>query len=227
MMLYTGRRERGDMTGALEAVLMLKELGARDSDLLPHLDYLAKSMGRKPVAIPAYEAILEINPEDRDACVAMATIYANQGDFRQSDQYLDRAVALDPAAAPALYYNTAARLAAKKSPSAAQLQRAIDLLCKSIELQPNFVDAYKTLGFALNSTKQPSTARLQRVIDLLTRSIELQPDLADAYKTLGIAQWKAEDGPGAQKNLTRYLELNPDGDDRATVEKWLTRLSEG
>ena len=227
MMLYTGRRERGDLSGALEAVLMLKELGASGSDLLPHLDYLAKSMGRKTAAIPAYEALLEISPDDRDACVAMATIYGNMGKFKQSDQYLERAIALDPAKAPALYYDTAARLVSKQQPSEAQLQRAIDLLTRSIELQPNSADAYKTLGVALVSMQEPSEVQLQRVIDLLTRSIDQQPGLADAYKALGIAQWKAGDVPGAQQNLAKYLELNPDADDRATVEKWLKRLAGG
>jgi tetratricopeptide (TPR) repeat protein len=187
MMLYTSRRDRGELSKALDALLMLKEQGARGADLLPHLDYLAKSMGRKKAAIPAWNAILEFQPDNREACVALAAIYGGAGEYGRSDQYLERAVELDPRQAPRLYYDTASALLAGKEPSAAQLERAADLLKKTIALDPGF---------------------------------------AAAYKTLALGQWKAGDLAGTRENLEKYLELNPDGDDKEQVEDWLNRLTE-
>ena len=187
MMLYTGRRERGNLTGALEAVLTLKQQGARGSDLLPHLDYLAKSMGRTQKAIPAYEAILAIDPQNRQACIALATIHGARGDWARSDEYLDKAVQLAPQQAAGLYYETGAGLLARDKTPPALLDRAIELLRKTIELDP---------------------------------------ELAAAYKILGLGLWKKEDYAGTRAAFEKYLELNPNGEDREQIDDYLSRLAE-
>jgi tetratricopeptide (TPR) repeat protein len=187
MMLYTGRRERKNLTGALEAILELKKQGARGSDLMPHLDYLAKSMGRTSKAIPAYEAILSIDSENREACIALATIHGARGDWNRADQYLDRAVELAPRQAAGLYYEMGAGLLARD------------------RTPPELVD---------------------RAIELLRKTIEIDPGFAAAYKILGLGLWKKEDIAGTRQAFEKYLELNPNGEDREQIDDYLSRLAE-
>jgi len=187
MMLYSSRRERGDMGGALREILELKKLGARGADLLPHLKFLAQSMGRKKEAVPAWQAILDIDRSNREACVALAFTHAEMGERRLSDQYLQRAVELAPEQAPGLYYDMASRLLSRKGAGPGEVDRAVELLNQAVGLDPAFAPAYKRLGLAL---------------------------------------WKKEDWPGTRAAFGKYLELNPNGDDKEQIEDYLSQLPE-
>lgn len=149
MMLYSSRRERDDFSGALEEILELKKLGARGADLLPHLNFLAKSMGQRKEAIPAWQAILDIDRSDREACIALANIHAAIGERRLSDEYLQRAVELAPEQAPGLYFDMASRLLTRSNPRPADVDRGVELLNEVIGLDPEFAPAYKRLGLAM------------------------------------------------------------------------------
>jgi tetratricopeptide (TPR) repeat protein len=186
MMLYTSHRERGDFSRALEEILELKKLGARGADLMPHLDFLAQSMGQRKEAIPAWQAILDIDRSNRSACVSLAYIHAAIGEQQLADQYLQRAVELAPEQAPALYYEMASRLLTAKNAGPAETDRGIRLLNEAIELSPGFAPCYKRLGLAL---------------------------------------WKKEDYAGTRAAFEKYLELNPDGDDKEQIEEYLADLS--
>jgi tetratricopeptide (TPR) repeat protein len=174
MMLYSGRRDRGDMPGALEALMMLRQRGARGADLLPHLDYVAKTMGRKKSAIPAWEAVLAVDGDNRDACVALASIYMSAGDRQRTDQYLERAAALDPAAAPALYYEMASKLLKGDQVSQARLERGTELLNTTLQLDPDYFYAYKAMGLARWKQQDLAGAR-----EAFAKYLELRPNAED------------------------------------------------
>jgi tetratricopeptide (TPR) repeat protein len=184
MMLYTGRRDRGDMPGALEALMMLKQRGARGSDLLPHLDYVAKTMGRKKSAIPAWEAVLAVDADNRNACVALASIYSSAGDRQRTDQYLERAAALDPVAAPAMYYEMASKMLQGEQLSQAQFERGTELLNKTLELDPDYFYAYKALGLAKWKRQDLTGAR-----EAFAKYLELRPNAEDKET---VEEWIAE-----------------------------------
>ena len=184
MMLYTGRRQRGDMLGALEALMLLKERGAQGAELLPHLDYVAKAMGRKKQAIPAWEAVLAVDGDNREACVALAAIYLAAGDTKRTDQYLERAAALDPRAAPALYYEMGSKLVQGDQIPPSRLERGIELLRKTLELDPDYFYAYKSLGLALWKQQDLAGAR-----DAFAKYLELHPNAEDKETVEG---WLSE-----------------------------------
>ncbi len=187
MMVYTSARGRGDMKTALDALLAVKELGVPGDQLLPHLDFVAKKMGRSPDAIPAYQAVLEVEPNNVDACVALASIYTDSGNSRQSDEYLARAVELAP-------------------------QRAASI--------------YLEMGSTVLNSPDLSDGELAHAIALLRKAIELEPSSAPAYKRLGLALWKREDWAGTRAAFEKYLELNPDGEDKDQIDDYLSRLPE-
>lgn len=149
MMVYSSRRSRGDMPAALEALLAVKEQGGSAGDLLKHVDFVAKKMGIGPQAIPAYEAVLELDPGNVDASVSLAIIHAEAGNRDASTSHLERAVELAPTEAPRIYVDLGSRLLAGDDPPAARVAWATELFRKSIDADPRFSPAYKKLALAL------------------------------------------------------------------------------
>jgi tetratricopeptide (TPR) repeat protein len=169
MMLYSSRRGRGDLKGALESLLMLKEAGAPDADLQQHLNFVAKKMGRSRNAVPAYEAILEIDPDNVDAYLSLASIYATS-DAGRSNTYLAKAVELAPDHAARIYFDLGSELLVGGKAS----DRAVAMLQKTTELDPGMVMAYKKLGLALWQREDYAGTR-----QAFEKYLELDPDADD------------------------------------------------
>jgi len=179
MMMYSSGRSRKDMNAALEALLGLKALGG-DASLVPHLTFVAQTMGEKKAAIPAYEAILDLDGSNAKACLGLASIYTTLGDEAQAQQFLERALELDPSSAPKLYYDMATKLLAQSDPSPADVARAIELLESAIELSPAYADAYKKLGLARwRQEDYPATRQA------FEKYLELAPEAPDRDKVTG------------------------------------------
>ena len=179
MMLYSSARERGDMKTALEALLAVKQAGLAGADLLQHLNFVAKKMGQSADAIPAYQAILDLDSENLDACQSLALLYAKAKDTKRSDQYLARAVELAPAEAPAIYLEMGSRLLAEKSLGTAGVERGIQMVHKAIELEPTAAAPYKTLGLAL--WKQEDYDGTKAAFE---KYLELDPEASDRDQIL-------------------------------------------
>jgi tetratricopeptide (TPR) repeat protein len=174
MMLYSNNRARGDMKAALANLLEIKKAGARGADLLPHLKFVAQSMGQSKDAVPAYEAILEIDGSDVDSHLALASIFDAAGDAVRSERHVARTIELEPGRAAELYYTMASKMLTSKTASEQKLSRAIDLLNKALEHDPNYAHAYKTLGLALWKRQDWPGTRAA-----FTKYLELLPQAAD------------------------------------------------
>jgi tetratricopeptide (TPR) repeat protein len=176
MMLYSNNRARGDLKTALVNLLDIKKAGARGSDLLPHLQFIARSMDQSRDAVPAYQAILEIDDKDAGSHVALASIYDAAGEVALSQQHMSKAIELEPERAAELYYNMASKLLTAKQPGNDKVSRAIELLNKTLEHDPNYAHAYKTLGLALWKRQDwPGTRRaFQKYLKLLPQAADRQ-----------------------------------------------------
>jgi len=175
MMLYTSQRAAGDLKANFALLMRIKEAGGNSADLLPHLIFVAQSMEQNKQAVPVYEAILELNPKDSDSCVALAFIFAASGDSPLSEKYLARAIDLKPDEAASLYHSMGAKLLASKDSGEAEFSRASELFNKTLEHDPSFVAAYKSLGLASWKTKDYAGARLA-----FEKYLERQPQAPDA-----------------------------------------------
>jgi len=107
--------------------------------------------------------------------VALAAIHAGLGNTARSDEFLEKAVALDPRQAPRLYVDMASRVISGGEENPAGVERAVGLLQKAIGLQPGYADAYKRLGRAywIQQNVDEAKAAFQRYL-------ELKPDADDA-----------------------------------------------
>lgn len=174
MMVYSSARERGDLKAALDALLTVKELGAVSDSLLQHLDFVAKKLGQSTDAIPAYEAVLSLDENNVDACVALASLYGNAGDAARSEEFLQRAVRLSPQRASTIYLDMSSKLLGDKKASADDLARAVELIRKAIDLDPSYPPPFKMLGLAL--WKQEDYAGTREAFE---KYLELYPDAGD------------------------------------------------
>lgn len=180
MMLYSSKRTRGDLQGALDALLGVKKLGGQPGDLAQHLTFVAQKMGRGAQAIPAWEALLELDGTRVDACVALASLHADAGRLDESETYLRRAVELAPDDAPTVYFDLGSSLLAAKDASPRKVTRAIELLRKTIELDAGYAPAYKKLGLALWKRQDWPATR-----EALQKYLELDPNAADKDQVQG------------------------------------------
>lgn len=179
MMIYSSARGRGDMKAALEALLAVKEAGLAGDDLTQHLDFVAKKMGQTPDAIPAYLAILDLDPDNVDAYQSLAVLYAQANDPARSERYLARAVELAPADAPTIYLQMAGGLLGDKNADAAKVDRGVELIRKAIDLAPEAAAPYKTLGLALWKQEDYDGTKAA-----FQKYLELDPEASDRDQIL-------------------------------------------
>jgi len=169
MMQYSSYRAAGDMQAALQALLDIRKAGGSAAQLLPHLRFVAQSMGQKKSAIPAYEAILDIEPGDVDTCAALATIYFSAGDDAMFQKYLGKAIELAPERAAVLYSDLGSKLLAAAGKSKPKLEQAADMFRKAIEYDPGYAPAYKKLGLAYWNSEEYEQVRaaFEKYLELL------------------------------------------------------------
>ncbi len=174
MMRYSSHRSMGDLRAALNDLLAIRASGGSDEQLLPHLQFIARSMGQTMEAVPAYQAILEIDGKDANSHLALASIYDAAGNAALSERHMAKAIELEPGKAAELYYTMATKLLTAKQPSEEKLSRAIALLNKALEHDPDYAHAYRTLGLALWKRQDwPGTRQA------FLKYLELLPQAAD------------------------------------------------
>jgi tetratricopeptide (TPR) repeat protein len=188
MMQYSSHRAAGDLQAALQALLAIKDAGGSAAQLLPHLRFIAQSMGQKKEAIPAYEAVLSMDAGDVDSCSALASIYFSAGEKAQSDKYLGRAIELAPERAASLYSELGSRLLAAAGKSKPRLAEAAEMFRKALEHDPGYAPAYKKLGLVYWNSEEYDLVR-----EAFEKYLELLPAASDREQ---IEEYLSQLGPG-------------------------------
>lgn len=122
-------------------------------------------------------------------------------------------------------------------------ESAMNRLQASLDLDATMYETYYNLGVAaINAEKY------EKAIEALEGGIKVKPDFADFYYSLGIAQSNLADELGeteedkevsdedkakitelkkaSVENLSKYLEIKPDTDDKETIEELIKSNSE-
>jgi tetratricopeptide (TPR) repeat protein len=100
-----------------------------------------------------------------------------------------------------VYYNKATTYL---NPLHLDYPKAIDNLNKSIELYPDYYNAYIDRGDAYNSL-----GNYQKAIENFNQAISLRPNAIQAYEGLGEAYKALKNDVQAIANFTKVIELNP------------------
>ncbi|OOG39085.1 tetratricopeptide repeat protein [Polaromonas sp. A23] len=86
-----------------------------------------------------------------------------------------------------------------------ELDEAVACYSQAVSINPEFVEAYLGLGFALTGQLHHEQAAAA-----LDKALSIDPAIADAHYMLGTIAKARDDQPGAIRHFTRALELKPD-----------------
>lgn len=203
--------------------------------LMPRLN-LADSLSKKgahAAAIAAYQAALQLQPDEPDAHNDLGCQYVLAGRPAEGVPHLQRAIALTPSRPePHNNLGNAWRALGRRDSAAAEYRRALDL-------KPDYPEALQNLGAEMAEGGRPGEAvpyftaalrlkpkeaaahnNLGNALRLMGRfeeacarhreALRLAPDFADAHASLGYALSLHGSRPEGFVHLQRAIELQPD-----------------
>lgn len=153
--------------------------------------------GDRTAAIEKDKQALQIYPYFLRALVLMGTMMGQTGDANRASEILRFAVQFYPKDAPS-QFDLALTLG--KQPV-----QQIEALRRTIELDPDMVAAYQTLGAALYSTGQTAAA-----IETFRSGLRIDPLSAVLYYNLGLALKDQGDIAGGERALALAAKLDPE-----------------
>ena len=152
--------------------------------------------GERAKAVAKNEEALQYYPYLQRGLILMGTILGESGNAQRAAEVLQFSTQLYPNDAFA-QFNLALTL---NSQPAAQVQA----LRRALELDPDMVSAYQTLGASLYSAGQPAAA-----IEAFRQGLQIDPLSAVLYFDLGLALQQQGDAVAAQKALDLAALIDP------------------
>lgn len=207
----------GNQAGA-RGVLQDVSLRAPDYPLVWYfLGEVERMAGRAAEARSHYLRLLDHDPRNSAACVALAETYIAEESLLEAEGWLLKAVELSPEdgqfwlALAQFYVN---HLAGVRGKGVAAAERAVELL-------PNDSAARDALGWAYFLSNDTGSAKreLDRALQLDDRSAAIQYHAGSVYYALG-------DREKARYHLTRAVDVEPEGRYAALAEDLLRRIGE-
>lgn len=194
-MIYEQRR---DYRHAEKEYLAARELGD-GGESLAGLINVYQQTGRSEEAIARLKEFLVRSPNEARAHMQLGRLLADKGDVEGATQQLEAAIPLTDKDAKQLGQIAAEFVALRQD------QKAIPLLKRVVQLEPNDARSHLLLATSLNSVLDFAAAESEFV-----RAIELDPKLPDAYGGLAIAASKNQHHALAIKALDERAKLTAD-----------------
>lgn len=96
-------------------------------------------------------------------------------------------------------------------------KKALELFTRAIEKDPNYAPAYAWLSGTYDQLglrgDLPKAEAESKAREYAVKSLELDGSLAEGHAALGIIKWRDWDWTGAEQELSRAVELNPNWSD--------------
>lgn len=150
-----------------------------------------------------------------------AAEYMQKGDYESAMNRLQASLDLDSTMYETYYNLGVAAINAKK------YEKAIEALEGGIKIKPDHADFYYSLGIAQSSlademseNKDASDSEGERNAEIVNTTAQNKISEEDIIKIKDLKKQAAT-------NLTKYLELNPNGEDKDTVEELIKEINIG
>lgn len=142
-----------------------------------------------------------------------AAEYMQKGDYESAMNRLQASLDLDSTMYETYYNLGVAAINANK------YEKAIEALEGGIKIKPDYADFYYSLGLAQTSLADEILENSEKELSEGEKNAEIvntepKKELSDEDKAK-VADLKKQ----AAENLTKYLEMNPNGEDKQTVEE--------
>ena len=156
-------------------------------------------------------AVQELNNE--------AAEYMQKGDYESAMNRLQASLDLDSTMYETYYNLGVAAINANK------YEKAIEALEGGIKIKPDYADFYYSLGLAQTSLADEILENSEKELSEGEKNAEIvntepKKELSDEDKAK-VADLKKQ----AAENLTKYLEMNPNGEDKQTVEELIKEIN--
>lgn len=148
-----------------------------------------------------------------------AAEYMQKGDYESAMNRLQASLDLDSTMYETYYNLGVAAINANK------YEKAIEALEGGIKIKPDYADFYYSLGLAQTSLADEILENSEKELSEGEKNAEIvntepKKELSDEDKAK-IADLKKQ----AAENLTKYLEMNPNGEDKQTVEELIKEIN--
>ena len=216
------------------AVRCFQEALKVQEDLEIH-DYLSQALlrlGELEGTLGELKLLAEAEPENKEIQKRIAQVAYMQEDYATMSLACERAMQLDAADAQVFFLNAQAQQG-QQNPVA-----AIAMLTKAIALEPNYADAYLMRGrmllamgdkegaeqdvawlmehvndhediLLLKARTEAALGRKDDAIATYTQVTEVNPFCIDAFRERGQLRFDAGDKKGAEADMQKVLELDP------------------
>ena len=154
------------------------------------------------------------------ACINnKAAEYMQKGDYESAMNRLQASLDLDSTMYETYYNLGVAAINANK------YEKAIEALEGGIKIKPDYADFYYSLGLAQTSLADEIIENSEKELSEGEKNAEIvntepKKELSDEDKAK-VADLKKQ----AAENLTKYLEMNPNGEDKQTVEELIKEIN--
>ncbi len=196
---------------SVEAVEHLRnvnpECGPLDSRYHSTLGTACWKLGQLPEALAAFEASLELDPEETSALLAASEIALLVGDHEKHRRYLRRARHFGADEGTLEFWELLREFGQKDQDQAdtAKHDRKIAVMDAVIKLNPADADAYFTRGVSHFARERDDLA----IADVDT-AIRLDPDHAGAYMFRGILLANQSQWDRVIADMSEFIRLRPD-----------------
>ena len=148
-----------------------------------------------------------------------AAEYMQKGDYESAMNRLQASLDLDSTMYETYYNLGVAAINANK------YEKAIEALEGGIKIKPDYADFYYSLGLAQTSLADEIIENSEKELSEGEKNAEIvntepKKELSDEDKAK-VADLKKQ----AAENLTKYLDMNPNGEDKQTVEELIKEIN--
>jgi len=187
----------GNVGQAVAKLLRVLKRFPRHPEMAKLVGDLAFQQGQLQAARQAYSILVELQPNDVDGLVSLATLLADEGQMAEAEKLLHRAARVTRDSFLPPFALGALKLAQEDLPAARRFLR------QALAKQESPVAAFLA-GLVELRLGRPGTA-----VKLLERAVALAPEMEEAIYTLGLAYLERGFARKALQCFRRVLELDP------------------
>jgi tetratricopeptide (TPR) repeat protein len=191
----TAEAQLGNLQAARQDFVAARDVAPNSPDVYINLAALSKTEKKTDEAISFYENALSVDATNFGALGGLIGLYASLNEFNKAHARIDQVLKPYPNNAP-LHFLKAQIYGLEHNSQGAEAE-----LRKTLELDPNYIAAYSSLGALFVNTKQE-----ERAITEYRKIIELRPDNATAYTLIGMLEDARKNYDAAADNSRKALE---------------------